>query len=72
MTLGSATTPYWHHSSEKPAIDTNYAVHMPFYDRLFGTYHMPDEHWPADYGTVEKLPHGYFKQMFYPFKRSDD
>jgi sterol desaturase/sphingolipid hydroxylase (fatty acid hydroxylase superfamily) len=63
---------HWHHSSEKPAIDTNYAVHMPFYDRLFGTYHMPDEHWPADYGTVEKLPHGYFKQMFYPFKRSDD
>lgn len=59
---------HWHHSSEKPAIDTNYAVHMPFYDKLFGTYHMPDEHWPAEYGTVEKLPHGYFKQMFYPLK----
>lgn len=61
---------HWHHSSEKPAIDTNYAVHMPLYDRLFGTYHMPNEHWPAEYGTVEKLPRGYLKQMFYPFKRS--
>jgi sterol desaturase/sphingolipid hydroxylase (fatty acid hydroxylase superfamily) len=60
---------HWHHSSEKTAIDTNYAVHVPLYDKLFNTYHMPDEHWPADYGTVDPLPRTYLSQMLYPFGR---
>ncbi|MBV1920344.1 MAG: sterol desaturase family protein, partial [Pseudomonadales bacterium] len=66
------TTPqyhHWHHSSQKPAIDTNYAVHMPFYDILFKTYHMPGDHWPSDYGTTKKLPRTYFGQFMYPFRR---
>ena len=35
---------HWHHSTDWPAIDTNYAVHTPLFDKLFGTYHMPVEH----------------------------
>lgn len=65
------TTPqfhHWHHSSDKPAIDTNYAVHMPIFDKLFGTFHMPDEHWPAEYGTVTRLPRTYSGQWLYPFR----
>jgi sterol desaturase/sphingolipid hydroxylase (fatty acid hydroxylase superfamily) len=62
---------HWHHSSEKPAIDTNYAVHLPFFDWLFGTYHMPDKHWPADYGTTKRLPRSFLKQLAYPFTKSD-
>jgi len=59
---------HWHHSSQSPAIDTNYAVHMPFYDRLFGTYHMPDEHWPSHYGTTKPLPRTWLGQLLYPFR----
>ncbi len=59
---------HWHHSSQHPAIDTNYAVHMPFYDRLFGTYHMPGEHWPSDYGTTKRLPRTWVGQLMYPFR----
>ncbi len=59
---------HWHHSSETPAIDTNYAVHTPIYDMLFGTYHMPGKHWPAHYGTVKPLPKTFLKQLAYPFK----
>jgi lathosterol oxidase len=59
---------HWHHSSEKPAIDTNYAAHTPLFDWLFGTYHMPDEHWPAHYGTTRRLPRTYLGQLFYPFR----
>jgi sterol desaturase/sphingolipid hydroxylase (fatty acid hydroxylase superfamily) len=59
---------HWHHSSQSPAIDTNYAVHMPFYDRLFGTYHMPDEHWPSHYGTTKRLPRTWLGQLLYPFR----
>ena len=60
---------HWHHSSERPAIDTNYAVHLPLFDRLFGTYHMPAEHWPAEYGTVNRLPRTFLGQLFYPFRK---
>jgi len=58
---------HWHHSSEKPAIDTNYAVHLPLFDRLFGTYHMPMGLWPADYGTTKRLPRTFWAQLRYPF-----
>ena len=57
---------HWHHSSEQPAIDTNYSAHLVIFDRLFGTYHMPKEHWPADYGTTVKLPTSYLGQLIYP------
>ncbi|MFT6407665.1 MAG: lathosterol oxidase [Arenicella sp.] len=60
---------HWHHSSEQPAIDTNYAAHTTFFDRLFGTYHFPGKHWPAYYGTTERLPRDYIGQMKYPFSR---
>jgi sterol desaturase/sphingolipid hydroxylase (fatty acid hydroxylase superfamily) len=60
---------HWHHSSDKPAIDTNYAVHLPAWDMLFGTFHMPGEHWPAEYGTVTRLPRTYLRQLLYPFSR---
>lgn len=60
---------HWHHSSEKPAIDTNYSVHTPLFDVLFGTYHMPDKHWPAHYGTTKPLPRSYIGQLLYPFKK---
>jgi len=61
---------HWHHSRDKPAIDTNYSVHFPLFDRLFGTYHMPEMHWPVAYGTVTRLPRTFFAQLVYPWKRS--
>ncbi|WP_027330141.1 sterol desaturase family protein [Marinimicrobium agarilyticum] len=57
---------HWHHSSEKPAIDTNYSAHTVIFDRLFGTYHFPGEHWPAEYGTTKRLPRSVVGQTLYP------
>ncbi|WP_317930094.1 sterol desaturase family protein [Halioxenophilus sp. WMMB6] len=57
---------HWHHSSERPAIDTNYAAHFVFFDKLFGTYHMPKDLWPADYGTTQPLPNSFWGQLLYP------
>ncbi|MFK7793838.1 MAG: sterol desaturase family protein [Gammaproteobacteria bacterium] len=57
---------HWHHSSEKPAIDTNYSAHTVLFDRLFKTHHMPKNIWPADYGTTVKLPITYTGQTLYP------
>ncbi len=58
---------HWHHSKDKPAIDTNYAAHLPLLDWMFRTYHMPDEHWPKEYGTLKRLPRTFVRQLVYPF-----
>lgn len=61
---------HWHHSAAPEAIDKNFAVHMPWIDRLFGTYHMPDDRWPDDYGIAgDPVPEGYLAQLTDPFKR---
>lgn len=62
---------HWHHSTDRPAIDTNYSVHTPLFDKLFGTYHMPVQHWPEQYGTTRRLPRTFVGQLLYPFKRSN-
>ncbi|GAA6137834.1 sterol desaturase family protein [Arenicella sp. 4NH20-0111] len=67
--LVTAQFHHWHHSSEEPAIDTNYAAHTQIWDRLFGTFHLPDEHWPAVYGTTERLPRTFEAQLKYPFQQ---
>ena len=62
---------HWHHSSEKPAIDTNYAVHLPLFDWLFGTFHLPAGRWPSGYGvhTDRPVPDGFMRQLTHPFRR---
>lgn len=63
---------HWHHSSEDPALDTNYAVHLPLYDMIFGTYHMPGKYWPAHYGTIKRLPRTFLTQLAYPFTKDKE
>jgi sterol desaturase/sphingolipid hydroxylase (fatty acid hydroxylase superfamily) len=60
---------HWHHGLEQEAVDKNFAIHFPFLDKLFGTYHFPDSRWPEGYGVPEKVPQGYWKQQLYPFRR---
>ena len=57
---------HWHHSSEAPAIDTNYSAHTVLFDWLFNTMHLPGENWPADYGTTKPLPKTFMGQTLYP------
>jgi sterol desaturase/sphingolipid hydroxylase (fatty acid hydroxylase superfamily) len=61
---------HWHHSSEKEALDINFAAFLPMYDVLFKTAHMP-AHLPTRYGTTAetKVPDGFIGQFLYPLKR---
>ncbi len=59
---------HWHHGSEKPALDTNYSAHTVIFDKLFGTYHLPQNHWPQYYGTTKPLPKTVIGQTLYPLK----
>jgi lathosterol oxidase len=59
---------HWHHSSEKEAIDKNFAIHFPWIDRIFGTHYFPEDKWPQTYGLEnEELPAGFWRQTLYPF-----
>jgi len=61
---------HWHHTSQKEAIDKNYAIHFPWIDRLFGTYYLPEDKWPDTYGlNHEDIPAGFWAQFVYPFTR---
>ena len=48
-----------------------FAVHLPALDWLFGTFFLPGERWPAQYGLNDgaKVPNGYARQFWYPFRR---
>jgi lathosterol oxidase len=60
---------HWHHSAEREAIDRNFAVHTPVWDRLFGTYFLPDR-WPAGYGLYggRDVPSRWITQFVHPFR----
>lgn len=61
---------HWHHSAEREAVDKNFAVHTPVWDRLFGTYYLPDR-WPSAYGlhSRQAIPSRWVTQAIFPFRR---
>jgi sterol desaturase/sphingolipid hydroxylase (fatty acid hydroxylase superfamily) len=61
---------HFHHAADHDAIDKNFAVHVPWLDRLFGTFHAPPGRWPATYGVAgETAPDGYLAHLAWPFRR---
>jgi sterol desaturase/sphingolipid hydroxylase (fatty acid hydroxylase superfamily) len=61
---------HWHHTSQKEAIDKNFAIHFPWIDKIFGTYYYPEDKWPERYGLDdENIPSGFWGQAFYPLRR---
>lgn len=63
---------HWHHSAQAEALDKNFAVHLPWLDRLFGTYHFPAGRWPDQYGlSGERIPDSYWRHLVWPFRRAD-
>jgi sterol desaturase/sphingolipid hydroxylase (fatty acid hydroxylase superfamily) len=59
---------HWHHSSQKVAIDKNFAIHLPWIDKLFGTCYFPADEWPSKYGlNGEEIPRGFIRQTYEPF-----
>jgi sterol desaturase/sphingolipid hydroxylase (fatty acid hydroxylase superfamily) len=61
---------HWHHAAEAEGRDVNFAVHLPWIDRLFGTHHLPGDRWPARYGIDgNPVPSGWLAQLLHPLRR---
>lgn len=61
---------HWHHSSDKVALDKNYAAHYAFLDYLFGTAVKTTQKFPDQYGVVgDYMPDGFVKQQLFPFRK---
>ena len=58
---------HWHHAVAP--VDKNFAVHFPWLDRLFGTYHLPGAKWPDELGiSGHPVPEGFLAQLAYPLR----
>jgi hypothetical protein len=59
---------HWHHADEPAAINSNYSVFLPVWDIAFGTYYMPSDRRPTQYGVAEPTPNGIVRQLLQPFR----
>jgi len=57
----------WHHSRDREAWDKNFAGLLPLWDIVFGTYYMPRDRWPENFGIHEPMPAGFLGQLWEPF-----
>ena len=58
----------WHHSKDKEAMDKNFAGLFPFWDIVFGTFYMPKDRPPQNFGIHEPMPNSFVGQMIEPFR----
>lgn len=59
---------HWHHSSDRVALDRNYAAHFSFIDYLLGTAVKSERALPEKYGVLgDYMPEGFLRQQAFPF-----
>jgi sterol desaturase/sphingolipid hydroxylase (fatty acid hydroxylase superfamily) len=60
----------WHHAAEEQGLERNFAGLFPFFDLIFGTFHMPRGRQPKEFGIPGgDVPAGIWRQLRYPFER---
>ena len=60
----------WHHSREPEAMDKNFAGLLPVWDILFGTFYMPRDRAPQNFGIHGPMSSTLWGQLIHPFKKS--
>lgn len=61
----------WHHALEVKNGGVNFAGFFPIFDKLFGTYRLPEERPSAVGIDDEQMPETYLAQLAYPFRRGE-
>lgn len=68
--IASPTFHRWHHAKEHEAVGKNFAGLLPIWDVLFGTFHLPKDRRPMEFGVQgDRVPEGFIGQLAYPFRR---
>ncbi|OJH34292.1 sterol desaturase family protein [Cystobacter ferrugineus] len=57
---------HWHHTADESAAGKNMALAFPFWDRLFGTFMLPEQP-PSTYGLSEPMGSSLPRLVFQPF-----
>jgi sterol desaturase/sphingolipid hydroxylase (fatty acid hydroxylase superfamily) len=59
----------WHHTSQAEGLDRNFGGLFLFWDRLFGTLHMPEGRQAEEFGiSGEQAPDSFLAQLAWPFR----
>jgi sterol desaturase/sphingolipid hydroxylase (fatty acid hydroxylase superfamily) len=68
--LASPVFHRWHHTALDAGGNTNFAGTFPLWDILFGTFRMPENELPENYGKDEAaMPSEIVGQLVFPFRR---
>jgi len=60
-----------HHTKETAAIDKNFAGLLPVWDLLFGTFYLPKDRRPTEFGVHDDgVPDSFWGQLVYPFRKA--
>lgn len=60
----------WHHTGLEEGGNTNFASTFPIWDILFGTFYMPSDRLPANYGADDPtMPSGFVGQLVHPLRQ---
>jgi sterol desaturase/sphingolipid hydroxylase (fatty acid hydroxylase superfamily) len=60
----------WHHEMDKKAWGKNYAGLFPIFDLMFGTFFLPRNEQPKEFGIYgETITDNFIGQMLYPFRQ---
>lgn len=60
---------HWHHTNDDPKhINKNYAAMLPIMDILFGTFYLPKNRWPTQYGIDRPVAPSFTGQLLEPLR----
>lgn len=60
----------WHHTLEEQGQNKNFCTLFPFFDYIFGTFYLPPNTVPRDFGIgADKVPDSFLEQLVYPWKK---
>jgi sterol desaturase/sphingolipid hydroxylase (fatty acid hydroxylase superfamily) len=63
----------WHHTHSHEGGNKNFANVFAFWDRLFGTYYLPADRLPQQFGLdVDDVPQSYLGHLIYPFRKPSE
>ena len=60
----------WHHTGLEVAGNTNFSTTFPIWDIMFGTFYMPKDRLPENYGAGDPtMPDGFVAQFAHPLRQ---